>query len=223
MAMINTGNNEVESTICSRCLGVGKLPNGSECSCRKKARVEAYKDYASFPRGFNDPSCCWKEYRDKEINDLLRYVEDIKNKIRNGEGVFIYGPPTSGKTFLAVALGKLAIGKDFRVKYYSSVEYLDIMRNKIVDDVPYQDLRYNMEVMDIIIWDRLQDIQNNIEWERSDLANSIRLRFDKGHADIVVTDQKSENFKKAFGDSLYNYLINNCININKVREEKIGD
>ena len=234
MDTTSIGSNEEELVVCSWCLGVGSLPNGSECICRKKKRMEVYKDYAGFPRGFNDPSCCWKEYKaglvgkvkmdGKEISCLLKYVEDIKNRIRSGEGVFIYGPPTSGKTFVAIALAKLAIGKDFRVKYYSAVEYLDIMRNRIGDDIPYQDLRYDMEIMDVIIWDRVQDIQHNVEWERSDLANSIRLRLDKGHADIIVTDQKPDKFKASFGDSLYNYLVNNCINIHtRVREEKSGD
>ena len=234
MDTTSIGSNEKELAVCSRCLGVGSLPNGSECVCRKKARVEAYKDYAGFPRGFNDPSCCWKEYKGglvgkvemdgKEISCLLKYAEDIENRIRGGEGVFIYGPPTSGKTFVAIALAKLAIGKDFRVKYYSAVEYLDIMRNRIDDDIPYQDLRYNIEVMDVIVWDRLQDAQYNIEWEKSDFTSSIRLRLDKGYADIIVTDQKPDGFKTEFGDSLYNYLVNNCINIHtRVREEKVGN
>ena len=248
MDTISTGHDELKLAKCS-CNGIGKLPNGSECICRKKARVEAYKDYASVPRGFNYPSWCWKECKkvlmgkmefahtvgddigvvgfemdEVKINYLLKYAEDIENRIRNGEGVFIHGEPTSGKTFVAVALAKLAIGKDFRVKYYSVVEYLDIMRNRIGDDIPYQDLRYNMEVMDIIIWDRLQDIQSNIGWERSDITSSIRLRFDKGYADIVVTDQKPDGFKTDFGDSLYNYLVNNCINIHtRVWEEEVGD
>jgi hypothetical protein len=72
--------------------------------------------------------------------------------------------------------------------------------------------------------DNLQNYQYATDWEKREFVGTIRLRFDKGYADIVVTGQGKEDFIDAYGESLYNYLIKNCVNIHtRVWEEKVGN
>lgn len=118
--------------------GIPCIPDGTPCECRCKREAEA-KAKAEWDRALRvkalrvksqigkryetaDFSQAWMGHSadfDKALTRMKRYAEVADEVLRRGLGIYLYGPPGVGKTWLTACLGNALMAKYYPVLFTS--------------------------------------------------------------------------------------------------------
>lgn len=127
--------NELREQIraCSICWGVGKVLLGYDlvmCECLRQALCTFYLAASNIPAKFKSYEL--KDYMYPEsptFAKVLKYVEALEKATKKGHGLYLYGGPQSGRTFLACGVLKEAARRGFSVYFQTYGSLLSLMHH----------------------------------------------------------------------------------------------
>lgn len=68
------------------------------------------------------------------VEAIRAYARRGRDNIREGRGIVLFGPPGTGKDHLLVALGRLAAGSGFTIRWVNGAELFRELRDAISED-----------------------------------------------------------------------------------------
>ncbi len=129
---------------------------------------------------------------------ILNYITNLDNMIRNGWGLLLYGEYSSGKTALAIIIGKEARRRGFTVFFISALDYIYSRKQLFNEDETIEDRCKSVDLL--IIDDIIPDGIDKIE-------ELIRYRNSRKKAVIVTTNIEQKEIKDKLGLSLTEVLM----------------
>jgi len=153
-----------------------------------KSKVPEYKNLETFDFEFQ-PSI-----DQRLINDAATcfFIENKKNLI------FI-GKPGTGKTHLSIALGIIALAKNYKVLFTSVSEMLTQLNMSKADNSYYKKLQYYLDPH-LLILDEL-GFKKLPAFAADDLFEVISKRYEKGSC-IITTNKSFEQWHEILGDHI---------------------
>ena len=153
-----------------------------------KSTFPAHKNLESFDFSFQ-PSI-----DQKLINDAATcfFIESKKN-------IIFIGEPGTGKTHLSIALGVIALAKNFKVLFTSVGEMLSQLNMSKADNSYYKKLQYYLEP-NLLILDEL-GFKKLPTFAADDFFEVISKRYEKGSC-VITTNKPFEQWHEILGDHI---------------------
>ena len=157
------------------------------------SKFPAHKNLETFDFGFQ-PSI-----DQRLINDAATcfFIENKKNLI------FI-GKPGTGKTHLSIAIGIIALAKNYKVLFSSVSEMLSQLNMSKADNSYYKKLQYYLEPH-LLILDEL-GFKKLPSFAADDFFEVISKRYEKGSC-IITTNKSFEQWHEILGDHILSSAI----------------
>ena len=150
----------------------------------------------------------FEEVKTFEGFDLKRYSLKIRHAIndlmtakfiKERNDVIIMGPVGTGKTHLSIALGMIALSKNFKVLSSSVGEMLTQLNMSKADNSYYKKLQYYLEPH-LLILDEL-GFKKLPAFAADDFFEVISKRYEKGSC-IITTNKPFEQWHEILGDHI---------------------
>ena len=214
---------------CENCHGEGHVvetygeQHWEEVSCDCTARAPALFRHAYFPSRFDSITLAtldWNALTPLEIGQGVRdYVLSIEDSLREGLGMFLYGNVGTGKTHIAVGIGKLACGLGFSTLFYTVADFLEDLRSGYSarmhsqhnhdDEKPYDALGA-VHACDLLIFDDLGMHQDS-DWVREKLYQVVNTRWLQRTPTIVTTNSTPEALAERVGEGVLSRLWGDAV------------
>jgi DNA replication protein DnaC len=119
---------------------------------------------------------------------IRRYARDLDDNLERGRGLWLEGPPESGKTSAAVAIAKEAERRGHSVGFHVVPELLSMIRRSFAgqgaDD--YASVKRGIDALDLLVLDDL-GAEQTTEWVLEELYVIINRRLLDMRAVVVTT------------------------------------
>ena len=221
---------------CDICKDTGFI-NGKRCICYKKKEAELINnltpiltisenvdlenlDYNLFE---NDTQVLdyntYKEYIEALIKDLKNNLSNMEDE-KCSKNFQIIAEVGRGKTYFALAIAKEFLKNDKSVMYFRINELVDLFfkYKKNEDDLKYDDNTDNVDLKsfainsDLLIIDDFGTIAFS-DYAKQEIDNLIIKRFENKKS-TIITDLRSESYKKNYSNKLISIIDNNFYKIN---------
>ena len=235
--------NDIKYT-CDLCKDTGFV-NGMRCVCYKKKEAELINnltpilsisknvdfDNLDFNLFDNDTQVLdyntYKEYIEALLKDLKKYLSNIDD-VNVSKNFQILAEVGRGKTYFALAIAKEFLKKDKSVMYFRVNELVDLFfkYNKNYDNLRYEDNVENVDLesfaenCDLLIIDDFGTIPFN-DYAEQKIDNLIIKRFENKKS-TIITDLRSESYKKNYSNKLISIIDNNFYKINLFGDDLRG-
>ena len=208
--------------------------NYTACSCKSKIEQELKLD--QFLPSTNIPKLYWsldfRSYRnqgrndeEKKVNDialkkLYSYRDNIDKYRKEGIGVYLQGPSGVGKTFLATSLGKEAIRRGYRVRFYLLSEIVTLIMNgwNATSDRG-SDLAILKTVDFLIIDDADKMYKSESGIQLSLFDDLLRSRVQNQRPCIVTANTILSSTEKSFNKALHSLLLGQSVEVTLVGKD----
>jgi DNA replication protein DnaC len=186
---------------CEDCLGTGRA-DGDVCQCVWDYRTCVTA--AGFPARFRESdlaSLDWERYADPEaIRGVREYAERFEAFFEQGLGLWLYGPVGTGKTHLAVGIGKLACALGACSAFVNVPTWLEELRTTFDDKQARSASADRLKHLEHAIRERertlliLDDLgmENATPWARDEIYRLVNRQYEQGGA-LVVTSNLDPN------------------------------
>jgi DNA replication protein DnaC len=161
-----------------------------DCKCRPQliARRQAGSLSAVIPKKYRDSSFDRQPVVDIDqavVNAVRRYVGSIEDKLERGDGLWLMGPPGTGKTTLAMIVSKTALTVGRSVAIYSLPRLLHEIRDAYREDRSHVDLLDRLRAVDLLHIDDIGAERRN-DWVIEELYSIVNSRYEYERS-IVIT------------------------------------
>lgn len=151
---------------------------------------------------------------------IRNWVENAKDNVENGQGLFICGGSGSGKTHLAQAILKRVVhDEELCGMFVTAEQYIEMYDNKrrFEDDYPdgYEDpntMRYLQEVFDLVVVDAL-GLERDTAASRREITRLINTRYQNQLATIITSTLKPQQISDIYSTSLASVIKDCCFTI----------
>jgi len=153
---------------------------------------------------------------DKTILKIIeKYISNLNEAYKVGQGLILYGGFGSGKTSLACIVAKEAIAKSYSVRFISMSKILDMINDSFAGKIERDRLDTIIERTEVLI---LDDLGKEYLGARQQLAPMISLKLDslfrerinRNKITIVTTNLDAKAIKETYGDSVWSVLNGSC-------------
>jgi DNA replication protein DnaC len=186
---------------CEDCQGTGQA-DGDVCQCvwDYRTRITA----AGFPVRFRESDLVnldWERYTDpRAIRGVYEYAERFEAFFDQGLGLWLYGPVGTGKTHLAVGIGKLACALGACSAFVNVPTWLEELRATFDDKQARSASADRLKHLEHAIRERertlliLDDLgmENPTPWARDEFYRLVNCQYEQGGA-LVVTSNLDPN------------------------------
>ncbi|BER92713.1 ATP-binding protein [Atrimonas thermophila] len=179
----------------------------------KKQRVEELFKDARIGRRYH--SCTLDSFK-QELNPeayraVLRYVQDIERNVEKGIGLVLCGPVGTGKTHLAVAVLKEAIGAGYSGLFQTAPELMyrwnaTYSSSGTTEEEFFRTLR---DVRFLVIDDLGKGKWSERVAER--LYAVINARYNELNPTVITTNLVGQDLRKYVGDAIADRLYDSCL------------
>jgi DNA replication protein DnaC len=164
----------------------------SDCRCRAQqiSRAQARSLSAVIPRRYRDVS--FERPPITEIDaGIVRAVRDYTDRIDEhlaaGRGLWLMGPPGTGKTTLAMLVSKAASAAGHSVAIYSLPRLLNEIRDT------HRAERSHVQLLDRLVADDLLHVddvgaQRTTDWVLEELYSIVNARYEEQRAMLITTN-----------------------------------
>ena len=194
----------------NRCDGSGFLwdddaRRARPCSCRpaRMARKRASAVAGRLPKRFRGVSFDREpvaSMNDALIRAVRAYVQAIRERLAEGQGLWFTGDVGTGKTTLAMLVSKAAMEADRTVAIYSLPRLLGMLRDSYDDDAAYSlnELLDRLCAVDLLHIDDVGAEQSS-PWVLEQLYTIVNTRYEDGRALLLTTNLGREELIQQIG------------------------
>jgi DNA replication protein DnaC len=147
----------------------------------------------------------------EQVQEVRRYVRDVKAKLDAGQGLWLMGDVGTGKTTLAMIVSNAALDAGRSVAIYSLPRLLNLIRGAIDTDAGMVGFLEQLAAVDLLHIDDL-GAENTTEWVLEQLYSIINTRYEDERAMIITTNLKYEELIEQLGERTVSRLVAICGN-----------
>ena len=137
---------------------------------------------------------------DALIRAVRAYVQAIRERLAEGQGLWFTGDVGTGKTTLAMLVSKAAMEADRTVAIYSLPRLLGMLRDSYDDDAAYSlnELMDRLCAVDLLHIDDVGAEQSS-PWVLEQLYTIVNTRYEDGRALLLTTNLGREELIQQIG------------------------
>ena len=164
----------------------------SDCRCRAQriSRAQARSLSAVIPRRYRDVSFDRPPVTEIDAG-ILRAVRDYSARIDDhlaaGRGLWLMGPPGTGKTTLAMLVSKAASEAGHSVAIYSLPRLLNEIRDTHRAERSHVELLDRLVAVDLLHVDDV-GAQRSTDWVLEELYSIVNARYEEQRAMLITTN-----------------------------------
>jgi DNA replication protein DnaC len=164
----------------------------SDCRCRAQriSRAQARTLSAVIPRRYRDVSFDRPPVTDIDAG-IVRAVRDYAGRIDDhlaaGRGLWLMGPPGTGKTTLAMLVSKAASDAGHSVAIYSLPRLLNEIRDTHRAERSHVALLDRLSAVDLLHVDDV-GAQRSTDWVLEELYSIVNARYEEQRAMLITTN-----------------------------------
>jgi DNA replication protein DnaC len=164
----------------------------SDCRCRAQriSRAQARTLSAVIPRRYRDVSFDRPPVTDIDAG-IVRAVRDYTGRIDDhlaaGRGLWLMGPPGTGKTTLAMLVSKAASDAGHSVAIYSLPRLLNEIRDTHRAERSHVALLDRLAAVDLLHVDDV-GAQRSTDWVLEELYSIVNARYEEQRAMLITTN-----------------------------------
>lgn len=188
-----------------------------KCSCLRREEMEDLFRFAGLTGPLReqtidrfDLSVYPPEDR-RYMEQVLAYCQEFAKRVVRGaqeESLLLVGDVGLGKTFLASAIGNVALEAGRTVVYLTFGEFLDLIRlHKFDDQEAYMAGIQRLYDADLIILDDL-GAEKATEFAIQELFTLINTRMNRRRPMVVSSNLEPESFEETYGSRIASRLLN---------------
>lgn len=202
---------------CKICAGLGAVSTGGgfykkcECSLKQEKLIKYY--YASIPEKFinlTKKDCVYQE-----IPPITNYIENIRNWITRGIGLYLYGPNGTGKTFILSMIAKAACDVSIATYFCSLEQFLHLILESRDNENIKNKLEYikNCNLLCIDEIEKIYKPSRDMSFADIIFDDLFRTRSNDKKTICVTSNLSVESLKGIHGKHLVSLFLENIIPI----------
>jgi DNA replication protein DnaC len=175
---------------------------------KKRRLVKEDYEIMEMPLSFRDVT--WKEFEpiQSEIK-IVPYLQRVCSAMEDGDGLFVTGSPSSGKSRIAAMVAKLVRQYGYTVHWTGSLGLQESMNTyKTYDD---GDSEYPMvrryEQVDCLVVDDLGGEKTAVKFDRNYVIEVIEKRMTWNKATLVTTNIGIDDLMNRYGESFARKML----------------
>ena len=163
-----------------------------DCQCRPQrvAQAKASNLSAVIPRLYRDASFDRPPVTDIEDSGVVDKVRSFAGRIENhldaGRGLWLLGPPGTGKTTLAMLVSKSALAAGRTVAIYSLPRLLNAIRDTYTDG-SYTHMFDRLATVDLLHVDDV-GAERKTDWVMEELYSIVNARYEDKRSMLITTN-----------------------------------
>lgn len=187
----------------------------TECSCRKnflsKERLvlsnipyESLVNQQIYSKVVQD--CITGEQLDLSKEIIKPYIRSLKKALQNPYGFIFLGKNGTGKTFVGLKVLYYVVISGYTAHNIEFPDFLKFIRRAFRDDIIYDHLIDEIKKVDLLLIDEVGSESKRGDFSISELKSLIKTRISNHKPTIMVSNYSFEDFKKAYGVSVYSMI-----------------
>lgn len=202
---------------CPTCAKVGTYRwQGQDYQCDCATQLRLYKRYLASGIGVPYQRLSWMDI-DAEVlsrlKPIMEFLEDPEPYISRGIGVWLWGPPGTGKTMVATLILKDLIGKGhagFSASQASTVEAFTAGWGGNTDEKLWFQEKFLRSR--VLLLDELRPGTTRLD--ESTFDHILRTRVHNGRPTIITTNMTPGGLESGYGSSILSLLVEQSVTVN---------
>lgn len=196
---------------------------GKEFPCDCADQLGLYKKYLSSGIGKEYQRLLWDDVDpelDPQLQPIYKFLNDPEKYLNRGVGVYLWGPPGTGKTMIATLILKDLIRKGytgFSASMAAMVEYFTAGWGGNTDEKSWFTNKFLSS--QILVLDELRRENRLAE---STFDHILRTRVNEGRPTIITTNLTPDELENGYGSSVLSLIVEKSIVVNLNRQNYRG-
>lgn len=194
---------------CPTCSKTGTYKwRGEDHECPCTLQLQLLKHYCNSGIGSTYQRLDWDDWEgDQELRHLMQvYVEDPRF-IEEGEGLFLWGNPGTGKTMLANLILKDLVKRGVRCYATTFSGMIDEFTKGWSDASEKRWFERKFKLTDVLLLDDLgREVRGRANLPQTTFDNLLRTRVQAGRPTLITTNMRPEEIDTGYGSGVLNLL-----------------
>lgn len=187
---------------CQECSGRRVLENG-QCGCVRRYEIAIAQWKANIPENFKHMSIKetveddFKKHNAKSAGLIFYYLDKLKEALRDGGSLYLYGPGGAGVSFLGVSILKRAIEDNFSAYFMLSGDLWRSTKETLTDSSEYLKMVNIMTTADFLLIDDIDQmfISRTDSTLVAQLHGFLKMRFYANKPIIFTSSMKRDDLE----------------------------
>lgn len=196
---------------------------GKDHPCDCAAQLRMYKKYLSSGIGKEYQRLLWDDVDpelDPQLEPIYKFLNDPEKYLNRGVGVYLWGPPGTGKTMIATLILKGLIRKGytgFSASMAAMVEYFTAgWGGKTDEKAWFTDKFLSSQIL------VLDELRRDNRLAESTFDHILRTRVNEGRPTIITTNLTPDELENGYGSSILSLIVEKSIVVNLDRKNYRG-
>ena len=205
------------SSDCPECKGTGRIlwtfaGNSREEDCDCVCRARASLDAASFPERFSTKTLAdlrWPDLTPSSLGETIQsFAGNLECAWQEGVGLVLFGNAGTGKTHVAVGMGKLVCALGYSLTFVTVADWLEALRSSYDGGQAGKTAEQQWKHLQEREWLILDDLglESETAWVREKIYQVINRRWLGKLPTIVTTNRTPEDLSRRYGEGVVSRL-----------------